>query len=289
MLFMANKKAKKTTKTPAVTKVTTTVVSATSQNQGDFKHKVFKYLAGPKDLKGWFSAKTLSVFFVEMIGAMILAIIFSFTQGAHLFMFIAMLALLAIFSDFAITCFNPIFSVGAWLAHKISFKKAVVTVLAQVFGTMLAFVLFTSYLNAAPMPEAGILGGTQPEKPTIFKIAEVIKDKEWLIFGAELIGAAVFAFLAAQSLKRPKFEAAFVTAGGFFIAILLATGLLSAVGARNYLLNPVLAITNLSFTKENWQWNSAVYIIAPLLGGIIGFLIDKALVKDDKVKTTVKA
>lgn len=286
---MANKKAKKNTKASTVTKVTTTVVSATNQSQGDFKHKALKYLAGPKDLGSWFSAKTLSIFFVELVGAMILAIIFSFTQGAHLFMFIAMLALLVIFSDFAITCFNPIFSIGAWLAHKISFKKAVITVLAQVVGTMLAFVLFTTYLSAAPMPEAGILGGAQAEKPTIFKIAEIIKDKEWLIFGAELIGAAVFAFLAAQSLKRSKFEAAFITAGGFFIAILLATGLLSAVGARNYLLNPVLAITNLSFTKENWQWNAVVYIIAPILGGILGFLIDKALVKDDKVKTIIKA
>ena len=52
--------------------------------------------------------------------------------------------------------------------------------------------------------------------------------------------------------------------------------------------NPAMSIAIVDFAKETWQWNAVVYVIAPLLGGVLGFLLDKVLVRDSGVKTTIK-
>lgn len=282
---MATKKAKKTTKkstTPAP-KVTTTVVSKAAPAK---KLSYWGRLNSIKDIDSIFSAKTLSLLFVEMIGAMAMAIIFSYVQGNQLFMMLSLGALILAFSGFAITFFNPIITIGAWLAEKVSTKKMILAVIAQLLGTMLAVVLLSTFINAAPAPAQDT--PYQAAAPAIHKIAALPENNQWFVFGAELLGATILGFMAAQAFKRTNGEKAVTVCGASFIAILVAGALVSTIGAAT-LLNPAMSILALDFAKDSWQWNVAVYVLAPIIGGIIGFMIDKVLAKSSTVKTIIKA
>ncbi len=280
---MATKKAKKTSKKTAATapKVTTTVVSKATPA---FKPNFLKILSGPKDIDGVFSAKTLSLLFVELIGAMIMALVFNFIKGQQFFMALTLIGLAVAFSGFAITFFNPLITFGAWLTQKISAKKALLMVLAQVLGTMLAFVLLNSFISGAgtASEEMAAYGITSP---TIYKLLEIPKNKEQFVFFAELIGATAIGFMMAQAHKRSASEKAVIAGGSLFVGLLVAGSLAGYVEGAS-LLNPALTITALQFTNENWAWSAAAYILAPILGGILGFLLSKVLVKD--VTTTLR-
>lgn len=280
---MANKKAKKTSKKSAVVapKVTTTTKVVT-KTDSVAKPSFLKSLAGPKDLDGIFSAKTLSLLFVEMIGAAALTIIYTYSKGHSLMIMFAMVFMVLALSNFAILFFNPIFAVGAWLTKKISAKKAVLVIIAQILGVMVGWILLSKYIGALPQEQ---LAG---EKIDTTLIAQVTKDKEWFVFFSEFIGATILGLMVAQAFKRNAGEKAAIVGGSIFVAAFVASALSAYVQQNANLLNPALAISAVKFTKETWQWNTVVYVLAPILGGALGFFIDKLLVKDSGVKTTVK-
>lgn len=282
---MATKKAKKTTKkSAAAPKVTTTVVSkAAPAAKPSFLQSA---ASSVKDIDGLFSAKTLSLLFVEMIGAMIFTIAFANVQGLPLYVMFVVLGLGVIFSDFSIAFFNPIFILGAWLTRKVTAKKAVLLVIAQVLGTMLAVVVMSSFIKAADLPQGNEAQLFQQNLPKLYKVAAITKDKEWFLFFGEMLGATVLGFLVAQAAKKSRYEKAVFVSLATITALLISSYVL-AFAQANTLLNPALAIAAVDFSKE-WQWNSAIYVIAPIIGGVLGFFIDKALVKGGDVKTAIK-
>ena len=290
---MANKKAKKTTKKSATTapKTTTTKVvtkgtsSATKPGLANF----VKSLAGPKDLDGIFSAKTLSLLFVEMIGAMALTMMYTFSKGNVFYLMFAVGVMVLAFSNFAISFFNPIFVLGNWLTKKISAKKAALLIVAQILGVMLASVLLTNFIQAVPEAanSRGAMFGSQA-KPELFKLSKITEGKEWFIFLSEFVGATLLGLLVAQTAKRNTGEKAVLVGGGMFVSWFVANSLSNYLQQGANLLNPAFAVSTVDFDKDTWQWNTVVYIIAPILGGVLGFFINKLLVKDSGVKTSVK-
>ncbi|MDO4870675.1 MAG: aquaporin [Candidatus Saccharibacteria bacterium] len=284
---MATKKAKKAVKkaAPAAAKVTTTTTVVTKAAPTK-KLNYWQRLNNIDDIDSLFSAKTLSLLFVEMIGAMTMAIIYSYTNGNQLFTMLSLGAIIMAFSGFAISFFNPIIVIGAWLAEKVSTKKMVLTVIAQVLGTMLAVVLLTTFIKAVPAADE-TAAAYYNNTPSILKLHKLPENKQWFIFAAEVIGGAILTFMAAQAHKRSHGEKTVIICGATLVALISAGALTSPLGAST-LLNPALAIMAADFAKETWQWSVAVYILAPIVGGIIGFLLNKVLVKNSTVKTSVK-
>lgn len=281
---MATKKAKKNNKksTPT-TKVTTKVVTKT-ETPGRFNF--LKGVNKADDINGIFSAKTLSMLFVEMLGTMIIATLLSATQASQPFiMFIVVAGLALIFSNFTVTFFNPIISFGLWISRKISAQKALLTILAQVLGAMLAVILLTKYLH---ITEPLVEGQLQTEA-AIFKISTADINKiGWFVFVSELICGTLVGFMVAQSAKKSAAERAVIVGLATFIGLFMALALTGAAKLPG-LLNPVMTIPMFSFTKDNWQWITAAFIVAPLIGSAIGFLLDKVLAGNSGTKTTVKS
>lgn len=290
---MANKKAKKTSKKSAAAaapKVATSTKVVTKAATPATKPSFLKALAGPKDLDGIFSAKTLSLLFVEMVGAMALTMMYTYSKGNVFYLMFAVAALVLAFSNFAILFFNPIFALGAWLTKKISAKKAVLVIIAQILGVMLASILLTKFIQAVPeaADNQAAMFGAQP-KPELFKLDKIAEKQEWFIFFSEFIGATLLGFLVAQTAKRSAGEKAAIVGGSMFAAWFVANALSGYLQQGANLLNPALAISAVKFDKDTWQWNTAVYVIAPILGGVLGYFISKVLVKDSGVKTSVKS
>lgn len=285
---MATKKAKKTSKKTVVTapKVTTTTVVSKAEPMK--KTNFFSKANAIKDVDGIFSAKTLSLLFVELVGTMLLTLAYATLIGNAGYFLIGLILVgigLAL-SGFAVLFFNPILTLGAWVSHKISTKKMVLVAIAQALGAMLAVIVITQYIKANDVSESQAALGAQA--PSLFKLPALASGKEWFVFFGEFLSATLISFMIAQAWKRSATEKAVVVGLSTFVILFLVSMLVGNVKALP-VANPVMSIAIVDFTKEAWQWNTVIYVIAPLLGGVLGFLIDKVLVRDSGVKTTIKS
>jgi glycerol uptake facilitator-like aquaporin len=170
---------------------------------------------------------------------------------------------------------NPAVTVAAWATRKISGVRALVYVVAQVLGAMLALVVLNAFVHNAPevSQQAAMFGQTTPE---LFKAAAIPADKEWVVFFAELLGATIFGFAMASVVKTADRVTAAFTAGlGYFLALMVA-GTAAVWVAGSAILNPALAVA-LQAVDFKTIWPFAVYIFAAALGAMIGFILNDLL------------
>lgn len=135
---------------------------------------------------------------------------------------------------------NPAVTFGLWSLKKIDTLKAGLYIIAQFMGAAFAWKLYT-YLISNTIPS--IAG----------------KDFDWKIFVAEMVGTLIFTFGIAAALYQ-KYEGGKLAAtigGSLIIGIVVASAL------SNGVLNPAVALGIQSWSKE--------YVIAPLVGSLIGF------------------
>lgn len=135
---------------------------------------------------------------------------------------------------------NPAVTFGLWSLKKINTLKALLYIVAQFMGAAFAWKLYT-YLVSNTIPS--IAG----------------KDFSWEIFVAEMVGTLIFTFGIAAALYQ-KFE------GGKLAATIggsLIIGIVVASSISNGVVNPAVALGIQSWSKE--------YVIAPLVGGLLGF------------------
>jgi glycerol uptake facilitator-like aquaporin len=135
---------------------------------------------------------------------------------------------------------NPAVTFGLWSLKKIGTLKALLYIVAQFMGAAFAWKLYT-YLISNTIPN--IAG----------------KDFDWKIFVAEMVGTLIFTFGIAAALYQ-KFE------GGKLAATIggsLVIGIVVASAISNGVCNPAVALGIQSWSKE--------YVIAPLVGGLLGF------------------
>lgn len=146
--------------------------------------------------------------------------------------------------------YNPAVTLGFWVARKITFAKGLGYAVAQFMGGAFAWKLYTYLIDT-----------------TIPNIAS--KEFDWRVFTAEAVGTLVFTFGIAAAVYQ-KYE------GGKFAATIggsLVVGVLIATVLSNGMLNPAVALGAQSWSRE--------YVLAPLLGGVVGINLYALLFSDE--------
>lgn len=284
---MATKKAGSTAKKKTTTKVksttakpstTTTKVTTVKAAAGEaptttaatasprFNHRVF----------------VLSALIAEFIGTFLLTIAFMGTKGDPLYLGFALTGIVLIIGTISGSHVNPAVTFGAWVTRKITTYRALGYIVAQVLGATLAFTVLNIFIQGAPQPDAqsAQLGQTAAQ---IFKAAPVSENSQLAVFFIELIAATIFAFAFASARRTVELSAKALTIGlGLVVAGIfgtIAAGYLQANAAFNPAI--ALAIQAVDWSKINFVVLAA-YMIAPLLGGVIGFALRDFLAAGEK-------
>lgn len=275
---MATKKTgtsakKKTGAKPKVTK-TTKVTTVKAVESGSSR------LAG--SIKGGFLRMPVAgAALAEFIGAFLLATTVLIIHNEPFYMFIALIGIFMMVGGISGAHVNPAITVGAWVTRRINSVRALSYLAAQFLGAMLALVVMDAFLGQAPevSAEAASFGQTAPE---LFRVSmdTLSEGKEQVVLFAEIIGVAILGF-AYASVLRPrvnnKVMGAFTVGGAGFIAMAFASTVANYVGAKA-VLSPATALTlkAVDFANMN-SWSLAIYLIAPLIGAVIGFFLHDLL------------
>lgn len=280
----ASSTAKKTKKSPSASKSTTATV--TTVKAVDSKPAEVTAVAKPAAKKlsklTFSNSVSLTALMAEFIGTFILTTVFILMKGEPLYLGFAVIAIVLMIGTLSGAHINPLNTVGAWVTRKMTSLQAVGYLLAQILGAVAALGLLTAFIGGAPQPEANsqaAMMGSAPQTQTLFTLADLTGGKEWFVFFAELTGATILAFAVAAALreKRDRVAAAMTVGFGLFTAGLIAGVTASYVGAHA-VINPAIALTvgAIDWGKINFMAIS-IYMIAPLIGGVIGFALSDAL------------
>jgi aquaporin Z len=216
----------------------------------------------------------------ELIGTFLFAAAIIAGQGQPIIILFALAGLVFMYGAISGAHFNPAITLAAWLTKRISGLRALGYVVAQFVGAGLAFALLNAYVSGATPAE-----GAYAQAVTLFQANAIPEGKEWLIFFAELIGTAVLGFVIARALSFKKNPvASALTAGlGIFVALLLAASAAAYLGG-SAILNPAVALSLQVVDWKSWWtlWPLGVYILAPVLGAVIGFIVHDILKVEDK-------
>jgi aquaporin Z len=217
----------------------------------------------------------------EFIGTFIFAATIVAGQGQPILVFFALVGVVLAVGTISGAYVNPALVLGAWITRRMSGIRAAAYIVAQVLGAMLALVVLSAYVNAAPAASTDAYN-TAAE---LFKAASLPEGKEWFVFFSEVLGALILGFAVAGATreKKERTAAAFTVGLGVFLGLMVAGSGAAFIGA-NAILNPAVAISlqAISFTSV---WPIAVYVIGTSLGAIVGFILYDMLRSNDQDQT----
>ena len=294
---MATKKSAATAKKSPTKKKTTSRAAKTTKPNGA-KTRVTTVTAKPAKATGRIGAfkfnrsPVLAASIAEFVGTFLLAAIVLASSGSSIVVFFGLIAIVLMVGAVSGAYVNPALTIGAWVTRRIDSVRAVSYLVAQVLGAMLALVVLNAFVSAAPeaQPQMSMFGQTAATQPEVFTLAEIVKDKEWLILAAELIGTAVFAFgVAAATRTKGRAAVALAVGGSLFIGLTITgymTGVLSGTEAGPAVLNPAVAAALQGFAATTWQnlWPLSVYVVAPVVGGVLGFALRDLISEESGAK-----
>ncbi len=225
-----------------------------------------------------------SALIAEFIGTFLLTVAFIGTKGDPLYLGFVLAGIVLIVGTLSGAHINPAVTIGAWVTRKITGLRALGYVIAQVLGAILALVTLSIFIGAAPQPDAQSAMLGQSATPELFKVAALTDKNHWFVFFAELIGATIFAFAVASARRETldRVAKAFTIGFGLLIAgvfTTIVTGYASASG----IFNPAIALTvgAVDWGKLDW-FALAAYLVAPLIGGVVGFALRDVLSVNEK-------
>ena len=270
---MADKKAAKSKKKSTVSKKTTVEATATKTSQ--YRAFLREYKRFTKSLK---QTPIVGAIVAEFIGTFILTIAMLQMQGSPLFVAFAFAGTIMIVGGISGAHLNPAITIGAWVARRINTVFALGYIAAQMIGAALAWLVLDTFTKNA--------ASATTSSSSLFQVGTIAEGKEWYIFLAEMLGVLILSLGVATALrviKKNKLNAAFTS--GFalmtalYAAMSLTTVLLTAQGTTLSFLNPAIAIVanGLSGISNSNLWPIAIFIIAPILGAIVGFLLQNFL------------
>jgi aquaporin Z len=146
------------------------------------------------------------------------------------------------------THINPAVTLGAWSIKKITTKEALFYIVSQIVGACIALWIVSTTVG---MPG-------------------LIVSNSWVVFFAECLGTFFFTFGIASVVygKTPSQMSGVVVGGSLLLGITFA-----ALLGSNGVLNPAVALGIGSF--------SFMYLIAPIIGSMIGMNVYKCLATQD--------
>ena len=278
---MATKKAgstaKKTTKKSAVSKPSTTTTKVTTVKAVEAETPDRTTTARPR--LGGSKVFVASALIGEFIGTFLLTVIFMGTKGDPLYVGFGLAAIVLIVGALSGAHVNPAVTVGAWVTRKITSLRALGYIVAQVLGATLAFTTLNLFISAVPQadPQAAAMMGQSA--PQLFQAADLTDKNHWYIFFIELIAATIFTFAVASARREltDRTAKALTIGLGLMVAGVFATITANFVQATAAF-NPAvaLAIQAVDWTKIDWM-TIAAYLVAPLLGGVLGFGLREVL------------
>lgn len=266
-------------------KTTVKVVSKEAKSEATTSKKVVLKKKSNSIVEQISKPKFIASVAAEFVGTFLLAAAVIAGQGQPHVVLFALTAIVLVIGATSGAHVNPLITVGAWATRRISSVKTVGYILAQILGSMLAFVVIKSFIDGAPaLSEEAIMHGQQA--PSMFTATAIPSGKEWFILFAELLGSAIFAFSVAHTTSNKNNNPTAVALGvgsGLFVAALIANSAATIVGG-GAILNPAVAISLQAFSVEgtNTLWAIATYVGAALIGGIAGFAFSSLISKNEK-------
>lgn len=266
-------------------KTTVKVVSKEAKSEATTSKKIVLKKKSNSIIEQISKPKFIASIAAEFVGTFLLAAAVIAGQGQPLVVLFALTAIVLMIGATSGAHVNPLITVGAWATRRINSVKAVGYILAQILGSMLAFVVIKSFIDGAPaLSEEAIMYGQQA--PSMFTATAIPSGKEWFILFAELLGSAIFAFSVAHTTSNKNNNSTAVALGvgsGLFVAALIANSAATIVGG-GAILNPAVAISLQAFSVEgtNTLWAIATYVGAALIGGIAGFAFSSLISKNEK-------
>jgi len=205
----------------------------------------------------------------ELVGTFLLALAALIYQQTPLYILFALVGIVLVGGAVSGAHVNPAVTVAAWVTRRIGWVRLVGYLVAQVVGALLALVVLNAFIAGVPAPDASssALGASTPQ---LFKAATIDGKYGVALFFSEFVGTAILAFAAVHGLRQRagKLVHAFAYAGGTFIGLTVAYTAASYYSATA-VLNPALAF---GLQAVDWKWLPiVVYVVAPLVGGIVGF------------------
>lgn len=234
------------------------------------------------------SAKSMTLWralAAELIGTFLLAGVVLAGQGQPIFVLFAYAGIMLLLGAVSGAHVNPAVTIGALVTRRIGWLRAVGYIIAQILGAALAYTVMSGFIGGANAVSAQAAAYGQ-SAPTLFAATQLstIAGKEWFVFFAELTGAAVLGFTMANvtRLVQDRIAKAFTAGLGLFIALMIAVSAASYVGGTA-VINPATAI---ALHAYNWGnvFTFAVYILAPVIGAVVGFIVHD-LLRDRTVVT----
>lgn len=266
------------TKKPAskAAKETKVVAAAAPKKTNAFKSFFAKKYEGKENVESLFSSpKLFSALVAEILGSFVLVMIVLTTNASPLFVMFGVLAAALLVYKISGAMLNPVVTLGALVTRRISVIRAIFYIIAQVLGAMLAYIVLKAFLGAAVEDP---MYGT----PTLFSMVAIPEGSLWPVVAIEAIGAAIITLFFARAIQSKKslFTFGAITAGGVFAAVIFATSAASYIGV-GFAVNPALAVAMEAFTQvpEDFGVNALAYIVAPLVGGILGFIISDLMTR----------
>ena len=267
-------KKKSTTKksAPVAKKTTTTVKTVSASSRLNGVSQKFNFSRSP----------LLAASVAEFIGTFLLAAVVMTVSGQPLFVLFGLMAVVLTIGAISGAHVNPLLTVGAWATKRVSGTRAVSYLVAQVLGALMALVVMNAFIGAAPdvSSQAAAMGQAGP---TLFKAAAIPDGKQWVVMATELLGSTIFAFAVASAMRagRDRVAAGLTIGGSFYVALLISGTAASYVGA-NAIMNPAVAG---ALQAVKWElWPIMVYVLAPLVGGVLGFALNDLLTSEAEVK-----
>ena len=197
-------------------------------------------------------------------------------SGQPLFVLFAVLAIVLVVGGVSGAHLNPALTIGALATRRITLTRAASYVAAQVLGALMALVILNAFVSAAPEvnEQAQAFGQAAP---TLFSAPDIADGKQWTVLAAELLGSVVLAFIVAAGIRKSRagdLTHAFTYGAGVYVALLLAGTAANYVGAAA-VLNPAVASSLQALSFELWP--ILVYVVTPLVGGVLGFALSDLL------------
>ena len=261
---------------PSVKKTTTKVTSvkASAPAVASSRSARFKFSRAP----------LLAASVAEFIGTFLLATVILAASGQPLFVLFAALAIVLVLGGVSGAHLNPALTIGALATRRITLVRAACYVVAQVLGGLLALVVLNGFIAAAPevSEQAQQFGQAAP---TLFSAPAIAEGKEWTILAAELLGGVVLALGVAAALRNRAGSVAHALtyAGVLYVSLLLAGTAANYVGA-SAILNPAVAGSLQALKFELWP--ILVYVVTPLVGGVLGFALSDLLESEKEAGIT---